>query len=454
MSIKEILKQEEFKEKKSLLALEGIDHMINSKLGQGIEEILKEFRKLNRVTSLKVNSSNLSKHIQDCTGLKFEFLTFEDLNAYVYPPDVDKNNVLIMQNRRMIFENLDSKNMLEDKDFFTGGIDLKNSKVSGDYTKFIMTLGIGEPLLYKYSEFSIQEATGIILHEIGHAFTYLEMLTRVVKTNYLLMEGTKRLMSAENKEQRVKILNEIENLAGSPLEDKKELAENKKDAGVYQIVILKATIIESESNLGFNIYDSRACEQLADNFAARHGYQRALATGLDKLYNSGLIPDKAYLNPFFNFILNIIQYLRALGTVRILIAMITSANPQAVFYGLFMTFFYIIFLIAVGNPLAMTYDPLEYRITKLRQQINDALKDKLLPVEIQKRFVNDAKIVDEIINKFYYDNLGAYETLWRWFYPPSYSREKLTKFQYKIEAMMNNDLYTAAASLNVASKDK
>ena len=62
-----------------------------------------------------------------------------------------------------------------------------------------------------------------------------------------------------------------------------ELLNNKK---VAEIVIITNIVKETVSELGCNIYDFSTWEYLADQYAARHGAGRYLATGLEKTYKS------------------------------------------------------------------------------------------------------------------------------------------------------------------------
>ena len=436
-------------EKKKFIAFEGIDHLQNSKLGEGIEEVLTSLRSYNRVTQATVISSKLAEVIKTHTGLTFNFIIEDMINMYVYPPDINKNNVMLNQAERWIYENIDGERLLKSQSFINGVVDLKNGKVTGDFTKLNLTMGIGEPFLYKYSEFTIQESTAIILHEIGHAFVYLEMLTRLMKSNYIMLESSKRLMKAETKEQRLKILNEVESGLDIKIKDKNDLAETKKKADVYQTVILQEDIVYSESNYGFNIYDTRAFEQLADNFAARHGYQRALATGLDRMYS--MFGDRAYMHPAWNLVLNIVQFLSYVCVAAEIVIMIASGTLAAI-TGIIYGFTWIMLLIGIGNPLKYDYDPLEYRVIKLRQQVNDALKDRTLPIHQQKKLIDDAKVIDDVLSKMYLDNVTFYDWLWKTLNPFQWKNVKEVNLQYKLEEMLNNSMYSAAAGLNVAVK--
>ena len=428
------------------IATEGVEHTTSSKLGKLIEEELTKLRVYDRVTQNMIDNSNLSSGIRKLTGMDFRFLVEDMINAYVYPPELDKNNVMINNARRWMYDNHDSERILKEKEFFEGTVDLERIRVTGDFCKLPMTLGIGEPMIWKRSDFTVPEITAIILHEIGHAFVYMQMSYRLTKTNYLLMEGSKRLMDAETKEIRLKLITEIEEGLGAQIKDKEQLAEDKRNPVTYQTIFLHAAAKESESNLGYSIYDTRAFEQLADNFASRQGYQRPLATGLDKMHR--LFGDKAYRHPLWNTILNILDVIIVVNSILITILYaMASWDPRAWFW----LFSVVMFVVAVGNPLAMTYDPIDVRITKLRQQVNDALKDRTLSVQQQKQYLEDAKVIEDVLSKMYHGNSGAYEFVWKVLFPPNWKNVRDVNMQLKLEELMNNDLYSAAAGLQVAS---
>jgi hypothetical protein len=71
---------------------------------------------------------------------------------------------------------------------------------------------------------SSAEAAALLIHEVGHLFTMMELVKRLSETNYIVEEGTRRLLTANTKEQRIVILSDIEDSLNVKLSDKEKLA--------------------------------------------------------------------------------------------------------------------------------------------------------------------------------------------------------------------------------------
>lgn len=408
-------------------SIEAVDHQLISPLGTEIVLALKKLRQYIKVTPTVLASVGLNAIVRKHTGLNINFVIEpECYEACVYVPQVNRDNPIIQQIRRQWMENVDATELMKNKDFIAGTVNLKTGKVSGDFCNLDVNIHIGELFLCKSSNYTVEEITAIILHEIGHVFVYLEMLARTTRTNYILMEGTIRLLATQNKEQRILLLAEIENEFGEKIINRDKYAEKLQRTESYQTTIIYLAVQQSKTQLNINCYDSRSFEQMADNFAIRLGYGRPLASGLDKLHRSG--NDKAYLNPAINTVWMLIKFM-------MFILLLVGGNIMMAMA-----------ILAMGNPLSVTYDPIALRIDKIRQQYNDALKDKSLTASRKQKIIDDFKAVDLILDKMN-DNPGVYEFIWRNLFPWGRTQQSLIVIQQQLEAMYNNDLYTAASIL-------
>ena len=419
------------------ISLESIDHQLNSKLGELIEKTISSFRKYNRITNTIITNSDITKNVFESSGILINISTEDSYAAYVYPPDINKNSPICDKMMQLYSSNKDAEGFMHDKHFIDGTVDLKRSKVSGDFSKIPCNMCIGSHLLSKGSSFTIKEATAIILHELGHIFVYFVLLSRYTKTQYVLEEGTKRLLMANTKEQRIIILEDIEKSTSVRITKKEELAIKKQSDQAYRVVILKNCIEESRQQLGVDIYDSRAYEQLSDQFSARHGYYRYLALALDKILkmHGG---DKAYRNPYLNMFLQSIYGLSVIVGITLV--------PVLGVYGL-------LCMLIIGNPLSKTYDPPKVRILKLRQQINDALKDNNIPKELKELYIDDHRILTDLLDKMYY-NIDWYTAIYSYLTPMGYADHRDISHLLELESLNTNNLFTSAQELSMLVTSK
>jgi hypothetical protein len=417
--------------------IEGIDHQYNSELGARLEGCFTEIRKSRNVTSRVLKDSGLSAIVSSCTdGMKVTFdVDMEQAdNLYVFMPDLNRNHVLHDQIRTMVYEEHDAKPFLEKKGFLSGGVNLKNGTVSGDYTKVEANVYIGIGLLSQGSWCSIKELVAGVLHEIGHFFSYLEMLGRFLRTNYLLDEFVSKMLKVESKEQRTVLLSELEENTKTKIAKKADIATMARTGEAYSVLVLTQAAKASEYELGVNVYDVRAWEQLADNYAARHGYAKHLAIFLDKVYRT--YGNRQYDSPTYRVFCEITK---VFCWILPLYALPTMGF--ALGYGLLTG-------LILGNPCSEEYDPPDKRFMKLKQQTVDALKDKKLSRSQRVKFLEDHETIDRLIN----DLNSKSETVWYMWYtmfPWGKKDVKDAKHFQEVEGLLNNDLFATVALISI-----
>lgn len=422
------------------LSLEGIDHMKDSNFGPQLEKCFTELHVKSVVKDIDFVNTGFKEIIKEYTNLNVEVTTEDSYNAYVFPPDLNKNNVIIEKWRRKFYENLDWDAFVKGSSIIEGVVDLKEGKVHGDFTKFHISIVIGSSLVNKYSVLTPAEITAIVLHELGHVLAYFEMLSRMTRTNYILNEGVRRLSNADNREERIKLLKDIENVTNTTIQNKETIAGFKQSQEVYKTIVVSNSVQESKQDLNLNMYDSRSFEQLADNYASRIGYALPLATGLAKLYK--MHGDKDYLSPQMNILFCI---LRTLGLIFLI-----AVNPVQ---GLFI----LGCILLGGSPLNVTYDPLKQRITKIKQQVNDALKDQKMSLKQKKIYVDEYDEMNKILSELH-DNLDVYEAIWAYVFPWGRKQRTDIEAQQQLETLFNNDLFSLSAKMytgggHLADKD-
>lgn len=407
-------------------SLEVIDYQLNNAFGKALEEEFERYRSYPKVTQILFKDNKLAEIVKKYTNLKVRVNLGEDIDLHIYSPDINKGNVILDNWRQKAFTNYDTTEFLKRKDFIEGGVDLKNAKVFGDFAEIASDIFIGPMLLSRYSPNTVEELTAAFLHEIGHAFVYLEMLGRLTRTHYLLSEGTQQLLNAKNKEQRVKIFDSIENYTKTTIADKDKLAHGQLDENGYRIIILNLMQKQSIEELDINIYSSRAWEQLADNFAARFGYGRALVVGLDKIHR--LYPGIDYTPPIINIFTLLLQTLGFILVWPLLLLLI----GMCIF----------------SNAYDLEYDPLKKRFEKFKLQINNAIKDPTLSKQQKLQFIKDYDEIEKVL-KGVYENIEFFTILFAIIRPfKTLKMLDIIKTQEELEKLQNNALFTAAARIS------
>ena len=416
---------------------EGIDHQYNSELGERLEMCFTELRKSRNITSRTLKDSQLSSIVSDCTeGMKVTFdVDFEQADTlYVFTPDLNRNHVLHDKIRTMVYEETDAKPFLEKKGFLSGSVNLKKGTVSGDYTKVEANVYVGIGLLSQGSWCTIKELVAGVLHELGHFFSYLELLGRFIRTNYLLDEFVSKMLKVETKEQRTVLLTELEEITKTKIAKKAEIEAIARTSDAYGVLVLTQAAKASVYELGVNVYDVRAWEQLADNYAARHGYARHLAIFLDKMYRTH--GDNRWYTPTYRVFCEITKVfcwmlpLYAIPTVGF-----------ALGYGLLTS-------LMLGNPCAEEYDPPDKRFIKLKQQTIDALKDRSLSKAHKIKYLEDYETIDKLINDLNSKSVTVWY-VWYTMFPWGKRDVKDAKRFQEVEGLLNNDLFATVALISI-----
>ena len=415
--------------------LEMVMHQLDSKFGEDLEN---EIRYIRQNDILKLKNTKLPEIVKEHTGLKVNFDSFEGDGAFVMMPDFNRNHVLHDDLRINHFTEEDSKKFFSEKGFIEGIVNLQTGRVYGDFTKVSSDLYLGSTLLNGKSNYTVREAVAILLHEIGHIFTYLELVGRVVRTNWIMEETLLKLKDAKTIEQRTVILKDVEKATKTTIAKRDEIASNARTDEAYSVIVLSKCAEQYKRELDIDIYDSRQWEQLADQYSARYGYAKDLATGLDKLYRDyGHMQYDSTIMHMFCQSLNI-------GLWGIIATVTVAGGPLVV------TLIVTLGLMALGNPVASEYDPPKERFIKLKQSLIDGLKNPKL-TKVQKiKYLEDYEVVVNTLEKLNENNNSWIYAVYT--FTPWGRRDKaqVKRFQ-EIEGLNNNDLFAVHSLLGLES---
>lgn len=313
-----------------------------------------------------------------------------------------------------------------------GEIDLKKARVSGVFAEIEVKLLMPKADFRKKGTFTAQEVAGVILHEVGHMFTYMEFLSRCVSTNQVLaglVRATDKSMPADKRE--VVFAKGAELL--SMTKEQQQAALNAKSQAEVCCIVLDAAMQKSVSELGVSIYDSVSCEYLADQFATRMGGGRYIVSYLDKLnklYGAAPSAPDSYFVSVFKVVLMLVGHI---------FMAILSGGVWLLFIAL---------IIACADKSNNIYDNDAFRFTRIKHQNIERLKNPNISKEEKANLVEDNEVIEKI-GKYYKDELNMLEKI-AYYLKPSYrNAHKYELLQKDLEKLANNNLFQMSAKLSL-----
>ena len=396
-------------------SLEAIDFQEGFNLFKELTLKINAFRK-GKLNQAELNKLKIPNLIKKYTNI-FVNISFQEggENAYIVPPFFVNNNTLLADDFRVWYSGYDEMELLKQYTNKTEGrIDLKEGKVHGFFEDLEFDMYLLSDL-FEGNKFTSSEIAAIVLHELGHAFTFMEFFGRTYKTNMALNTMLNRLDKEDKRVKRIKIM---ENMA-EELDLPPKMAEAVVDSNnetIRLVYLTTAFTPKHNSSINTKVYDNTSFEYISDQFAARHGAGRDLTTALDKIFK---VPD----------------------TLESKVLHHTTM--------LFKIFFRLTGLTILTTPI---YDePLE-RFERIKEQLVAALKDKHLDNGMRKQFLEDLKLFDEII-KQYKSKDGIYARILDLVSIIQRADFSQRKLQRELEKLGSNDLFVVAAKLNSTIKE-
>jgi uncharacterized protein (DUF488 family) len=382
-----------------------------------------------KYTTESILKSEIMDIVKAYTNMSIVFHITEGRQACIRLPDFDANHPFNRGYQQMFgaYEGVQVIQALGGKSL--GGVSLKEGRVYGVYENISGDVFIGNKY-FNDSRYSDGQLAAIILHELGHLFTYFEFLGSVVTTVHAINCTAKTVMETEDYEKRMVAIKEAERTLGIDVPDPEKLAAKPKAIRslATQTILISRVSKRIRSETGNSVYELRSCEQLADQFAARHGAGRDLVFALDQLYRDH--SDTSTMNTFEYIIVQICK------TILVLAGLILFTIPVAM---------WIIFF----NPTIKYYDDPEARVKFIRQQMTNELKDKTLSDKRRDEILADLELVDRIEDGLD-DKRSLLELFWTEIIPSGISAAGQEKAMKHLEELLNNELFVQAAKLRKA----
>lgn len=320
-----------------------------------------------------------------------------------------------------------------------GSIDRGRSRVTGVFSKIPTDILMGSGL-WLTLRLSAEEIAAICIHEIGHVFTYFESLLQSVTTNITLASAKRDINKMTSKEERLQLVFEMAEFMQAKLDSAEKLADPNTRPEVFYTIFLAARGSAPRTSAGAWQYDLRSSEVVADQFAARHGAGRAIATGLHKM-NAAF--DPTLTAPIW---LHYVTEVVKLSVTIIGVAAATVANPGA---GVFVLGIFA--LAAMGymaNPFVefKIYDDPKERLDRIRKDLIQSLKTVRFDAKQRAVLVRDIEEIGELVDSIHGARTFA-NLLWNYVGPQRRTQFKQMRFEQELEKIVNNEIFVKAAKL-------
>lgn len=410
---------------------EAIEHQREQALFHELTVIVEDLRDGGGIGDFKKDVQN---SIREHTNLQVDLKTSDfGMGASVIPWDINPNNPLYANVMNHFSRSRVVKKNMKKHSEQVGWVDRKNSKVEGVYKDIETKIYIDG--LHRNLEFKPEEVAAVVLHEVGHLFTYCEQMTQTVMRNLTLTVAANEVTNNGDYQERAKLIDTISKEMNYDNIDVKDLAEST-DASAVSAVLIREADRKTRSSSNSYTYDITAWESGADQFAVRHGAGKALATALGRMsrteqqLKSALLLHRGIMVACLTFLAGIKSAVIITGITLVGIPILMA----------------IIWVRFIGDPNMDAYDPTRQRFKRIRQETLSALKDANLSKEDYRQILDQLDTIEEI-EKSYIDARPAIVSIATNLIG-SYSKEyKQRVLQKDLEELVNSKAYQAAALL-------
>lgn len=350
-------------------------------------------------------------------------------------------------------------------------VDKINNKVIGldkHKNKTLLLVEFGRDDLggtHKVSNLALkpEEMTGVILHEIGHLFTYLDAMTRNVKTNSLLQESfldatdNSKISKITYDERIEKADKNYSTLSGNVtgtiitylnnfILSMQSLAGLNNGGSPISIMISRGV---NKNTLGDSQTYVTDSEALADNFAAMYGVGAEVTTGLKRILTLNLHSKFFIMMPllYYTFI-NTVKTLLVIGDLGKVGGALIIGIIKMIVGIVSMWFVYFIAKLILNDDFP--YEKLPDRFDGIKRGILKVVREEKINKIEKKRILESLEIIDnniaEVID-------GGYGSIIMSMFVPSKNigitlkpAKELTDI---LDKLINNDMYQSALKFDV-----
>lgn len=380
-----------------------------------------------------IKSAGVADLIRRATRINVEFIVDKGvgLNAYLILPNIDKNHPFIGEFYRNWMQPESGRLLIAMSERAPRGtVDTENCTIGGIFEKIPLQVHYGYDLLSD-QRLTVAEKVAILLHELGHAFTYFLHLGQTVTSGLFAGAVAKEIMDAKSHGERVKVLENAERTLGIEVPTKESLAKGKpRDAAeAVQVVYLSYQSEKNRSETGHNFYEVRACEQIADQFAVKLGAGKDLAVAMGKLFR--MTGHSSAFPMAFHVISETMKLI-------LFIAGIALITPGII----------MIIYVLSANPYEKAYDSPEQRVELIRRMLSNRLKERSLSATTKAEIQSDLALIDQVAAHLN-DKTTLVELFWKHAMSKGSTASKQEDLNKQIESFVFNRLHEEAAAFSL-----
>ena len=380
----------------------------------GVEEA-KLIAKKSKLDSI---ANPITRVIKKYTGLSIPLIIEKEndikkgcmiVNTYSKP--LNKNHVFYSTMER--FYNKEIYEQFE-QSYIKGTVSIDRNRVTGEFTELMQGLSIANAY-FVTDYFTSEEIAGIILHEVGHAFTYLELLDRTVSSNLVMLSLLAKLNKTDSIGEKTIIVEKTWEKLN--IRDRVKDLPSKDNKTIIKVTIERFSR-ENVSLTSTEYYDLTNCEQCADQYSARCGGAVGMASWLEKanillgndvFRRSNVSFHLTEIASMLNYVADTIFNIGKTFSKAFLFTSVMIGNVPAMLASMTSMIFCVLFSSLTGNKLAhdlnsrgrdYRYDNDRERIRRMKEDLINQLKyinrDTIFYIDI----LDDIRILEIIYRKF------------------------------------------------------
>lgn len=389
------------------------------------------------MTPADVKKAGIPAIINKYTGMNIDFSIdpSKGVNAYMMTPMMDRNHPFF-SSRGFTFpietkdlKYITKKGSLNVTEVWT---DDSTYKVGGGWSKVVVKVKLLKGLM-DLKTFTDAGITAILLHELGHVYTYFSLFGKLTRKNFLTNEAIKEALSTEPLEKRVQTLEILEKNLDINIRKKDEIlqAPEKTRADLIESIVIAETCIKGGSTSAFEGFDNRNVEQIADQFAIFHGAGADLAVAMHALYSEfgsvEALSTKAFV---------IIELLK---TFMMLIILAQSPILAVI-------------LLILGMPGQKIYDDPQARVELMRKQLVAGLKEAKNDPVLRAQLLDQIDTLETLEGKLK-DRRTFYTLVYQTITPRGRTMYRQEVFMKAVEDLLYNDTFLTAAKFGALTNE-
>lgn len=454
--------KEAYKQNMKNISLELISPQYNDSLGPSIDKIHEDIRKIvmtvnsqqemDKLVTKSVFSEYVTKIeelIYNRIGLSISLHQEVDMGCCCMPYQIRLNTITNIRDKSWydISADSDFRDFAITNYMSQGEIDNKHAKISGVMSKYNHYLNMEYWQLFKFARLTPREATAVLLHEVGHLYTFVELGMKTDRTNQILNEISNSFKNKEPASKRRYLLVDLEEMGMIEKDTVEKLA--KEERHIIMSAKLYGAIYKKYFNSSISLeYTDITGETVADDFSSKFGYAAELATGLHKLTKK--FKDHYETWAKYDFYKSIILTLAACIILPPVGMIFLGFNLGSIALNLIGTFFGKLFYRDNG----MTYDDNRNRIDRLRRFLINKLKSKNIPKGVRESTLASLETVEKAVSCWKDDqDYDMFTKIIMFFSNDRCEIEKNIKIERDLENLASSRLYQASAKLaNIYNK--